>query len=315
MTGASRHPFEVGRQYRNEHGAYTVVRIQESDMVIRYADGRTLVSPIALQARIWERICEEEALAAAEKSARASSRGRSRTSSRMRLGRDFQGLNEADFDQDVTGTSWRRRPELGGLLAGRLAALSGQPFESHAVYRRSEVYIALPQFFTPGDSFRSAKFFFSLNERETFHGFVIEKSNESMDSSWDWPRCIDALLHDKRLQAQVLVAMQASDLAWEIDTSVPQEDKAHTVRTVTASDETLRLRTEDGGATPLSWPDFVALLEAVPSDQWCDLYLAARMAKARAIELGVELAQEVAAIYYALLPLYMAAVRVRAAGE
>lgn len=96
MTGASRHPFEVGKQYRNEHGAYTVVRIDESDMEIRYANGRTLVSPIALQARIWERICEEEALDRAEKSARASSRGRSRSSRRARLGREFQGLSEAD---------------------------------------------------------------------------------------------------------------------------------------------------------------------------------------------------------------------------
>jgi len=315
MTGAPRHPFEVGKQYRNEHGAYTVVRIDAPDMVIRYANGHTLDSPIALQARIWERICEEEALAAAEKSARASARGRSRPSRRTRLGREFQGLGETDFAEDVTGTSWRRRPELGGMLAGRLAALSGQPFESHAVYRRPEVYIALPQFFTPGDSFRSAKFFFSLNERETHHGFVIEKSDKSMDSTWDWPRCVDALLHDKRLQAQVLVAMQTSELAWEIDTSVPQEDKTHVVRTVTASDETLHLQTDDGEALPLGWPDFVALLEEVPSDRWCDLYLAAHMAKARAIELGVELAQEVAAIYYALLPLYMASVRGQAAAE
>ncbi len=314
MTGASRHPFEVGKQYRNEHGAYTVVRIDESDMEIRYANGRTLVSPIALQARIWERICEEEALDRAEKSARASSRGRSRSSRRARLGREFQGLSEADFDQDVTGTSWRRRPELGGLLADRLAALSGQLFESHAVYRRSEVYIALPQYFTPGDSFRSAKFFFSLNERETHHGFCIEKSNKTMDASWDWPRCVDALRHDKRLQAQVLVAMQTSDLAWEIDTSKPPEDQSHTVRTVTASDQTLRLQAEGGDATPLGWPDFIALLEDVPSDQWCDLYLAAHMAKVRAIALGVELAQEVAAIYHALLPLYMASVRGPASG-
>ena len=305
MTGAPRNPFEVGKQYRNEHGAYTVVRIDAPDMVIRYANGRTLVSPIALQARIWERICEDEALAAAEKSAGVSAGGQHAAKGVPRVSR----LKRGRLRPDVTGTSWRQRLGLGD--AGGAAGAGRQPFESHAVYRRPEVYIALPSFYA-GRFLPGAKFFFSLNERETFHGFVIEVG-QIHGQLLDWRgasmRCCTTV------QAQVLVAMQASDLAWEIDTSAPQGDPAHVVRTVTASDETLHLQTDDGEALPLGWPDFVALLEEVPSDRWCDLYLAAHMAKARAIELGVELAQEVAAIYYALLPLYRASVRGRAAAE
>jgi hypothetical protein len=53
---ASGHPFTVGNEYRNRDGAYQVISINEPNMVIRYLDGRTLESPIALQARIWENI-------------------------------------------------------------------------------------------------------------------------------------------------------------------------------------------------------------------------------------------------------------------
>ncbi len=56
------HPFQVGQKYRNRDGEYTVVSISDPTMVIRYADGRTVESPIQLQARIWERIQEEEEL-------------------------------------------------------------------------------------------------------------------------------------------------------------------------------------------------------------------------------------------------------------
>lgn len=309
MAGVFRHPFEVGRQYRNEDGVYTVLRIQEPDMVIQYENGRTLTSAIALQARIWERICEEEANEQVTRSRSAPS-SRPRGVRHNREGREFHGLQDSDFRHGVTGTSWRGRSELGGLLAARLAALSGQAFESHAVYRLPEVYVALPQFFTPGDSFKSAKFLFSLNESETHHGFYIEKSNEAMDASWDWLRFTAALAADKRLQAQTLVAMQACSLTWRIDTSIPGNERSRDARFVAADKQSLRQQSEAGDA-PLSWPEFIALLEGVPPDCWCDLYLATHIEKARAIELGVELAQEAAAVFYALLPLYMAAVRGR----
>ncbi|MCL4858563.1 MAG: hypothetical protein KJZ93_04125 [Caldilineaceae bacterium] len=50
------HPFKVGQQYQNRDGAYQVISIVEPNMVIRYGDGRTVESSIALQARIWENI-------------------------------------------------------------------------------------------------------------------------------------------------------------------------------------------------------------------------------------------------------------------
>ncbi len=54
------HPFRIGQRYRNRDGEYEVIRIEDPEMVIRYLDGTTIESSIALQARIWERLQEED---------------------------------------------------------------------------------------------------------------------------------------------------------------------------------------------------------------------------------------------------------------
>lgn len=58
-TPVAKHPFKVGAQYRNRDGDYHVVSINEPNMVIRYPNGRTLKSSIALQMRIWENMQED----------------------------------------------------------------------------------------------------------------------------------------------------------------------------------------------------------------------------------------------------------------
>ena len=54
-------PFEVGKQYRNHKGAYTVLQIDGDTMLLRYTDGSTAKESVTFQARIWENIQEEEA--------------------------------------------------------------------------------------------------------------------------------------------------------------------------------------------------------------------------------------------------------------
>ena len=146
---AIRHPFEVGEQYRNENGVYTVVTIDEPEMEIEYTDGSTLRSSIRLQRRIWERIQHEQEIATKQSEGSQRTRRRRGGRSHASLGRDFHGLQDNDFRRDITGTSWRRRTELAGLLASRLSELNGLVFESHAVYRRPEVYIVQPEHWNP----------------------------------------------------------------------------------------------------------------------------------------------------------------------
>lgn len=304
-----RHPFEVGEQYRNEDGVYTVVEIEQPDMVIQYEDGRTLRSSIALQARIWERIQDEQRIAARKSAKKKSARRRGGGRSRASFGRDFHGLGDTDFRRDVTGTSWRRRTELAGALALRLSEISGHIFESHAVYRRAEVYIVQPEYWHPKQSQKAAKFFFSLTEDGAHYGFIVEKSDEPMDGAWDWNRFLTVLREDKSLQARTLIAMEHCDLRWAVHPGGGSiADPALYI--LTADKDTLYLQAQDDEArTPVDWEGFAELLAGVPEDTWCDCYLAAHIDKGRAINLGTGLASEVAEVYNALLPLYSVSVR------
>lgn len=58
QTTVNGHPFKVGVHYHNRDGTYQVISINDPNMVIRYQNGRTLESSIALQARIWENMQE-----------------------------------------------------------------------------------------------------------------------------------------------------------------------------------------------------------------------------------------------------------------
>ena len=52
----SNSPFEVGDRYRNEHGEYEVLGIDENQMVVRYDNGIVQDLGLTLQSRIWQRI-------------------------------------------------------------------------------------------------------------------------------------------------------------------------------------------------------------------------------------------------------------------
>ena len=308
-NNAPRHPFVVGEKYRNEDGVYTVVEIADPQMEIQYEDGRTLRSSIRLQRRIWERIQHEEEIAARRAAKKTTTRRRGGGRSRASFGRDFHGLQESDFRRDITGTSWRRRTELAGLLALRLSEMSGHIFESHAVYRRPEVYVVQPEHWNSKEPQRAVKFFFKLTEAESSYGFLVEKSDKPMDHHWDWARFMATLGDDKSLQARTLIAMEHCNLSWEVYPGGGGLTAAAPY-TVTADQETLQLQDANGGPrTPLAWEGFIELLAEAPADTWCDCYLTARADKAQAIEKGVGLATEAANVYNALLPLYAASVR------
>ena len=88
------HPFRVGETYRNRDGSYEVEEIDGRRMVIRYAGGRRLETTVALQARIWENILSEEAVAEQSKPPAPESRTKPRSD---RRGKRFTGLQDHDF--------------------------------------------------------------------------------------------------------------------------------------------------------------------------------------------------------------------------
>lgn len=66
--------FEVGGNYENRIGKYTVLEINHPKMTIRYENGETAELNMNIQGRIWENIVAEEEAKASSRSARAERR-------------------------------------------------------------------------------------------------------------------------------------------------------------------------------------------------------------------------------------------------
>jgi hypothetical protein len=64
--------FELGGQYENRIGKYTVEEIDHPKMTVRYENGESAVLNMNIQARIWENIQSEEEAKALSRSARAA---------------------------------------------------------------------------------------------------------------------------------------------------------------------------------------------------------------------------------------------------
>jgi len=295
------HPFKVGGEYRNRHGAYEVVELDGPRMVIQYADGRQLETTVELQARIWNNMRAEERI-------RKSRARRTRLAPKPRQreggkGLAFQGLQDHDFKKGTAGTHWRARTHLGGLLAQRMTNKCGYLFQSYAIYRRAAVHIAQPSYYDSKLKRRQAKFMFQLDPDGATYGFYIEKNEGPMDDTWDWPRFLNALSRRVRVREQVEEAARQLGLQWAI--YVPPDGGL--IAQVRASPTGWTWEPQEGDdPEEIDWAAFRRRLRAIETEKWCDLYLCASMGKQDAIAAGVEIADPVTEVYRALLPLYEA---------
>ena len=303
-TTEQRHPFELGKKYRNEIGEYTVIELDWPNMVIQFADGNRISSPVTLQQRIWERLQEERQIRKRRAADKSSASKSTRNKSRSRYGRNFHGLVDSDFGPSLAGTSWRRKEELGGLLAVYTSERTDDLYDSSPVARRSEVHIVKPQYYRAKEKRRAAKFLFALSPADAFFGFYIEKSDKPMDETWDWLRFADALETDTQLQAGVTVAMERLGLNWFY---LMDDDEGVGKWCAVAEDGPIQLHGE-GENNSVNWRAFVADLKALPADVWCNLYLGKSVEKAQAIDKGVGIANEAATVFAALAPLYIASI-------
>ena len=235
-----------------------------------------------------------------EKKSSSSSRSRTKKPSK-RWGREFDGLEETDFKDGITGTSWRRRGSLGGLLAKELTNTTPCNFISYAVPRRPQIYVANPDCLDRSNKYPAAKFHIQLDEEKAWYGFYVEKNDGPMDRSWDWKRCLESLARDEDLQTQLETAMAENDLHWEVEL-LHDDNLVDDPIQVTLGDP---LAWQANGETePISWEEFVEKLKELPQSYWCNLYLGKHMDKAQALAAGTNLADSVIAAYEAIYPLY-----------
>lgn len=296
-----KHPFEVGARFANRRGEYEVIDLNSTHMTIRYEDGELLETPIRLQKRIVENMRMEKGIQ--EQKARQKKKTRRRRASRY--GRNFDGLDEADFQDSVVGTSWRARTGLGGLLARKLTELSGRPFESRAVPRKPQVYVVQTQAYDPDHSHSQAKFRFSLDEEKATHGLFVEKDGVAVDEGWDWVRLLGALKEKETLREVLTHTMDQHDLQWSIRV-LDQNEALEMAARVAVDSKALNLRNGKGSAEPIEWQRFIDLLESIDDGHHCNLHLRQFIPKDKAIELEEDLAEQVATVWNGLLPLYTA---------
>lgn len=66
---------------------------------------------------------------------------------------------------------------------------------------------------------------------------------------------------------------------------------------------------DEDHATSIDIAERITMLQQLPEDRWCELYLIASIPKSEAIALGSDIAVPVADLLRHLIPLYEAAVR------
>jgi hypothetical protein len=292
------HPFSVNSTYANNLGEYTVLEIKPPNMRIRYADGREQTVSIALQTRIWRRL-------QAPPPPPPTKRGRSRAASDRR-GASFLGLLDSDFKDNVTGTHWRSREGLGGLVTKRLCSLTGKEYTSWAIYRRPECFIYAPHLpmRNRAEGVKLPKLLVELSPRDVRYGLYIEKSDEAMDDTWYWP-CFLELLAEERWQQSLERVMDQHQLHWRVD--VEQQDADGTY--APAGELTASAFTPE--APFPTFAAFVDYLRTLPADQWCNLFLIATLSKQQALIQGIAVAETIAETLAALSPMYLELVRRR----
>lgn len=237
---------------------------------------------------------------------RKSTTGKStpRTKPTPSMGRAFTGLQPGDFKQNVTGTTWRRRSELAGLLARQLYDATGLPFLSHVIYRKPAVYLAVPDRIDASDKFPAAKFDIRLDEKAVYYGFLVEKRDGPMDHAWDWQRLLPALQNDGDVQRAIITAMRSHKLAWEAE--MWQQDKVAREVAISPAEDGKLVWQEGEEESTLTWPETAAKLRDIPPEWWCNLTWRETMPRETAVAAGVNVARPIVTLYRALLPLYEA---------
>ena len=287
------HPFVVGGRYRNRDGEYTVIKLDGSNMLIQYADGRMIETQIARQERIWENMQFEVEVEEETPISQSVPPSKSSRQVKDRYGKDFRGLTDADFKSSTEGTSWRARTSLGGLLALRLSTLSEREFESHAIYRRTEVHIVQPQSYNPEIRLQEAKFFFLVNAEGVRHGFYIEKNWDEMDNTWDWHRFTASLMQRPSVWHQLTQTMGLHKLRWEAYIKTEGQEPGRTIYVDVRADQLSLRDSQNGPLQIVDWSDFARLMDGIRQTEWCNLYLVQQIEKHEAIQLGVRIADRV----------------------
>lgn len=283
------HPFQIGGTYENRKGPFEVLSIAGDAMRIRWDSGEEADTEISFQMKILRNMERELA---------APTSGKARRSSPVWFGENFTGLSVEDFSNDVTGTHWRSREQLGGAVTRLL--LGNEPFNSWSIYKRPEVHWASVARYQKEDSRLLAKFFVRLRTDDAFYGLYFERSDEPAKNRDDWVRFCRWIaqpghchwLHETLLRTDALLTQpyeEPKDRAFNGSVSATAEHFVHESGTKTRT---------------FAIADLPAFITALPEDKWLNFVIAKQLPRDAAIAEGADIASVLADFFNVLLPVY-----------
>jgi len=285
--------FEIGEKYENMKGAFEVLAIRRDSMDIRWEDGEEISTSIDLQRRIIERMQfekEQEQTQAAQKVKKAKA-------STAKGGKHFAGLEDADFSNTVSKTTWRGRGQLGGAVAQRLKNKQFK-FNSWAVLRKPEVaWIDIVRQ-KQADLKLQAKFYARVEDENFFFGVHVPAPDLSVTEKSDWRALMEWLEkpeNDSWLNKQCLSHdLYLCDLSKQGFSGKLEAKREKWVNSLPDK--------KDAPVKSLS-----AFLSAAGKSGAIDLRIEKQMAKDAVIDKKQAIASEMATLFETLMPVYAGA--------
>ncbi len=304
------HPFEVGKRFRNRVGEYVVQAIEGDRLTIRYTNGQTLVTSAQLQTRIWENIqferqmqLEEEKKRLAQEERKAA-RQRTARARRARAKPTFDGFEESDFEAKTRGIAWSSRKELGRVLAHALNQRTKGSFDHWIVPRQSAVHVGRKDRYSTETRETNAALFVSVDEEGVSYGFSVGKPEGKPKVKWPWSLLVAASTEAESVREALHSAMKDHDLTLDVYAmgvsygqvaQVSVEGKGFNWRQEGAEQEVTR---------SMNGEELAGYLNTVTPNKRCALYLYKQLAPQAAIKADAGVADEIATVFEALVPIY-----------
>lgn len=292
--------FKAGETHANRLGEYEVIEVKTPTLVIRYTEtGRLQEVEEELQERIVRNLRREHELANQPPEERRTTVKAPR---QRRRRAKFDGFAAADFHGNVSGTTWRAKTGLGGLLAQTLGDRTGEMFDSWAPNKQTVCYITSPEEAEQQILGDSAQFYVKTSSTGVAYGLSIHRPAEAAEGSTAWDRLLTALSEDEPTAALLtdLLTSEQAELSWSGETWSEAEKE-----TVRGDDEGLQL---DRGSTTENdtMEALVERLNEAPQDQGLILTLESAMALEDTLAAGPGVADTVCDMFEQLIGLYRA---------
>jgi hypothetical protein len=289
MEPTTEFEFNVDEQYENEKGVFTVVSIHKDEMVIRWESGEETGTDIDFQRRIQERREREKF------TKETATKGHPRRAAALRVRPEFDGLQPSDFKNNAARTNWRGRSQLGGAVTIKLPT-SSFAFNSWAFAQKPEMHWADVEHRSADNSAFQARFFVKVDDLSMIYGFCVTRPDEKNGSSKDWDSFVNWLRQKENDRALQSLASE-NELA-VYDFAGPEKAALRPFED--------RWRLEGGDDQQKEM--LITHIEAVPPTEKIDLAIARKTSKKDVLKRGQDIADDIAALFGLLIPLYQASV-------